>query len=198
MVGRRAPSRSAPSRPESPAQVSLPKLVTDPLWSLKAWPVLVELGEWELEIPAMCAADWLGVLMVDDLDPDDVFPGLLDEDSSRFIEDQLHAGVLDFPDVQRAALDVISIVAGRPWWVAMRLIEVAKQSWDALGGDMAKIDAASRPLGAWLDALFILIVRNIDDQKRTMFLMKLEMAPPGWGPKPEELEMSTDAFLDMA
>jgi hypothetical protein len=199
VVGRRAPSRSpsAPSDTSSKA-IQLPQLITDPVWSLKPWPVLVEVGDFELEIPAMCAADWLQVLMVEGLDSDDVFPGLLDHDSRTFIEDQMHDGVLEFEEVQRLALEIISTVSGRPWWVSLRLIEVARVSWDALGGDMAKLDATRIPLAGWLDYLFLLVVRTIDDAKRTMFLLKLEIVPAGWADAPAELEMSTDAFLAMA
>jgi hypothetical protein len=154
----------------------------------------------ELTIPAMCAADWLHVLMNAQLQADDVFPGLLDEDERQFVEDQLHSGILDLGDSQELALEIISQVSGRPWWVSLRLITIARQSWDALGGDMVKrADAAVVPLAAWLDSLFLLIVRNIDDSKRNMFLMKLELAPEGWGPAPEETAgMSADAFMAMA
>lgn len=145
----------------------------------------------------MYAADWLQLLM-SDVRPDDVFPGLLEEDDREFVEQQLHAGLLEYDDVQRLAMDIISTVCARPWWVAMRLIAVAKQSWDALGGDMAKIDPERRPLAAWLDYLFLLLVRNIDDKKRTMFLLKLEAVPEGWGEEAKEPEMSADAFLALA
>ena len=151
----------------------------------------------EVEIPALCAADWLQVLMNPDLHPDDVFPGMLVEADRAYVEDQLHSGELELLDSQQLAMEIISMAGGRPWWVTMRMIAVARVSWDALGGDMSKLDPEIRPLAAWLDHLFILLVRNIDDAKRNMFLMKLEIAPEGWGANPEELEMSTDAFLAM-
>lgn len=131
------------------------------------------------------------------LGSDDVFPGMLEEDDCNQVEKLLHSGELDIRDVQEAALEVITTVSGRPWWVALRLIQVAREYWDALGGDMAAV-RSDASIAAWLDILFTLIVRNIDDSKRTMFLMKLEMAPEGWGDNPEELEMSSDAFMAMA
>lgn len=191
MVARRAPSSPAPA---APSTISLPKLVTDPVWSLKPWPVVVTISGEDVSIPAMYAADWLQLLMTD-LHPDDVFPGLLGEGDRAYVEDCLHAGDVEYEDVQRLALDIISTVSARPWWVAMRLIAVAQQSWDALGGDMTVIDPERRPLAAWLDYLFLLIVRNIDDKKRTMFLLKLEVIPEGRGEPTKEVEMSADAFL---
>jgi hypothetical protein len=190
------PSSSAPSG----GQVSLPHLVLDPVWSLKQWPVVIDVAGQELTIPAMCAADWLHVLMNPELQADDVFPGLLGQDDRAFVEDQLHSSALALDDAQELALEIISQVSGRPWWVSLRLITIARTSWDALGGEMVeKVDASRLPLGGWLDTLFLLIVRTIDDAKRNMFLMKLELAPEGWGPPPEEaVEMSADAFMAMA
>jgi hypothetical protein len=198
VVGRRV----SPPSPEgaTSSQIVLPHLVADPVWSLKQWPVEVEVAGEVFLIPAMCAADWLQILMVDNLDPEDVFPGLLDVDEAALIEDRLHAGEFDLEEFYTVALDVVATVSGRPWWVALRLINVAKDSWDALGGELAqKGDATRLSLAAWLDVLFLLVVRNIEDSKRNMFLMKLEIAPEGWGIAPEEtMEMSGDAFLAMA
>lgn len=188
---------SSPELPAQQTQTALPRLVTDPVWSLKQWPVCIEIHGLEFTIPAMCAADWLHTLMSPSLEPDDVFPGLLPEDEYIEIERLLHQGKLDLTDTFEAAFEVISIVSGRPWWVALRLIQVARESWDAVGGDMAAV-RADASLAAWLDTLFTLLVRSVEDDKRTMFLMKLELAPEGWGPDPEELEMSQDAFLAMA
>lgn len=199
MAGRaRQPSSPSPS-PATQSQVTLPHLVTNPIWSLKLWPVVVEIAGCEYTIPALCAADWLEVLMEPTLTPEHVFPGMLDLDEQRQVDEVLHSGQMDLEEFYNLGLEAIGEISGRPWWVALRLIYVAQQSWDALGGEMAeKADAGRLSLSAWLDILFLLVVRNIDDAKRTMFLMKLELAPEGWGPDPEELEMSADAFLALA
>lgn len=196
MVGRRA----APSPSPTPSRgVSLPKLVTDPIWSLRPWPVTVQIAGEDVTIPAMPAADWLAVLMTPGLDSGDVFPGMLEEEDRSYVEDRLHAGFLDVEEFLRLGLEIISTVSGRPWWVSLRLIATASQSWDALGGELVNFDAERLSLAGWLDALFMLIVRNIDDEKRTMFLMKLELPPQGWGEEePKSLEMSADAFMAMA
>lgn len=180
--------------------IALPALVTDPIWSLKQWSVVVDVGDEEYTIPAMPAADWLRVLMVDDISIDDVFPGMLEPVDRAQVEEALHAGILTLADIQEVSLEIVSKVSGRPWWVAMRLIQCARISWDALGGEMVrKVDGSTLSLGAWLDGLFLVILRAMEESKRNMFLMKLEMPPPGWGSAvQEELEMSTDAFLAMA
>jgi hypothetical protein len=162
--------------------------------------VVVVVAGRELTIPAMCAADWLSVLMNPEMTADDVFPGLLDEEEHQFVEEALHSGVLDWEETQELGLEIISQVCGRPWWVALRLITTARGSWDALGGDMGeKVDAATASVAKWLDVFFLMVVRNIDESKRNMFLLKLEIAPEGWGDNPEEtVEMSADAFMAMA
>jgi hypothetical protein len=169
------------------------------VWSLKSWPVDVTLLGKNYTIPAMSAADWLGLLMSEPLYLDTIFPGLLDVQVQELVERKLHEGDMDLEEVYDTAFDIIATVSGRKWWVAMRLIQVARGSWDSIGGDMVrKADAERLSLAGWLDVLFIHLVRNIDDAKRTMFLMKLELPPEGWGDAQEELEMSADTFMSMA
>ena len=146
----------------------------------------------------MPAIDWLTVLMDDSFSPELVFPGLLEETDRDLVEQLLHSGALDVEDMWKLGLDIITQASGRKWYVALRLVLTAKEAWDALGGDMAAV-RSDASLSAWLDILFTLIVRNIEDSKRTMFLMKLEIVPQGWGDEePQAMEMSADAFLAMA
>lgn len=146
----------------------------------------------------MPAVDWLSILMAESFGPEDIFPGLLPDEDRLQVEDLLHTQALAVRDMWDLSLDILTEVSGRPWYVALRLVLVAKASWDALGGDLAAI-RSDASLGAWLDILFTLIVRNIEDSKRNMFLLKLELAPEGWGDKQQEaMEMSPDAFLAMA
>lgn len=159
----------------------------------------MDTGLGEYTIPAMSAADWLAVLMVSQLAAQDVFPGMLgDPAEQEEIRRQLRSGELDVFEIEDLALETISTVCGRPWWVALRLVYTAQSSWDALGGEMARrADPQRLSIAAWLDVLFLLVVQNIDNEKRTMFLMKLELAPEGWGEQTEP-EMSPESFLAMA
>lgn len=153
----------------------------------------------EYTIPAMCAADWLNILMNPKLRTDHIFPGMLDEAAQARVDELLHTGVLELQDVEDLGREIVTQVSGRPWYVALRLLYVAMDAWDALGGEMAmKADASKLPLAAWLDVLFLLINRNIENEKRTMFLMKLELPPEGSREAPEEMEMSADAFMAMS
>ena len=188
MAGRRA---SVPSIPEVP-RVTIPKLNKDPIWSLKPWPVVVTLKGRDLEIPALPAVDWLVVLMRPDLDLDDFIDELLPEADALLDED------LDLQDLYQVCLDAISAVSAMPWWIALRLIWVAREHWEILGPEMLKLDATRVPLSAWLDVLLVTTLSSMDPKDTTMFVMKLEAPPEGEETKPEDMEMSADSFLNMA
>lgn len=190
---------ASPSPSPNAGRIPVSKLVTDAIQSLRPWPVEITLAGREFQIPALPAADWLAALMVERLDLEDVLPGLLDDVEAEVVEETMLQGLLSVEDKDLVSLEVITIVSGRPWWVALRLIETARNSWDALGSEMvSKVDASKVSLSAWLDALFAVILTSIEESKRLMFQMKLEVAPEGFGPKPEELTMGSDTFMSMA
>ena len=137
----------------------------------------------------MPATDWLLILMADAIDPDDVFPGLLSEDDREFVEDLLLAETITVQDLYDTCLDIISEVSARQWWIAMRLVYIARDSWDNLGAEMilTGIDADRISLAAWLDALTALMLKLMEPSKITMFTMQLEAPPVGEEESPEEL-----------
>lgn len=163
--------------------------------SLRPFPVVVTVAGEDFEIPAMTAADWLTLLMVPNLDPFDVFPGLLDDDDVS----TLLAGDLSMAEFEQVAVDVITTASARSWWVALRLISVARDSWDVVGAEMGLkgVDATKMSLSGWLDILLLLVLRNLDPKDVQMFTMKLENPPPGMG-ESEEPTMSAEAFMAMA
>lgn len=189
------------SQPTSNDRLVLPRLVADPVWSLQPWPVILVIGELELEIPALPASAWLAVLMVGELELEDIVPGLLYPDDAELVEDALHAGRLNLEQLYELSLEVLAQVSGRAWWVALRLVELARTSWDNLAMEMVRADAAKLSLSGWLDILFVVILRAIEDSQRQMFLLKLEQPPPTAlvnGPPQEEPNMSAEEFLAMA
>jgi hypothetical protein len=113
-------------------------------------------------------------------------------------EELLYNGTLDLEELYQTCLDLITLVSARPWWVTLRLIGVAEDSWDVLGAEMIfrHIDATQLSLSAWLDVLLLVTLRSMEPKDTTMFLMRLELPPET--EKPEEMEMSSGAFLAMA
>lgn len=179
-----------------PVSRSIPTFVTDPVWSLRCWPVGVEVAGVSVDIPALPAADWLAVLAAQPLDLEDVFPGLA-PDGPETVDDLLFSGALSLDELYRIILDVITTVTGRPWWIAMRLITSAVKSWSIVGAKLvlSGVDAERVSLSAWLDAVFMIIVEGTPEDQLTMFLSQLEFPPPGFAP-PLEIAMERDAFMD--
>lgn len=193
---RTRPPPSGGAGPSAPSpRVVIPSHTHDPVSSLQPWPVELELAGKVYTFPALPAVDWLSVLMADPVDPDrillDLCPGghepLFDED-------------LDQELLGTALLDVIEQVAGRKWWIALRLIGVVRANWNVLGAEMfyRHINPATLSLSAWLDVMLVITIRAMDPKDVAMFTSRLEIPPAGEETALEDMEMSTDQFLSMA
>lgn len=174
----------------------LPQLVTDPIWSLRPWPVVVEFQGRSLEIPALPAADWLQVLMSDQ-GLYGIFPGLLRERDVDWVEERLFYDDLNVQALENLQLDVLSQVAGRPWYVAQKLVAVARGAWDTIGAELVmQADASRLSIAGWLDVLYLVILRAMDENKKQLFVSELGIPPVGYATEdPQEMEMSESAFL---
>lgn len=181
------------SAPEQPP-VQVPNLLSSPVWSLKPWPVVVTLAGQEFEIPAMSAASWLSCLMEEELDLEDVFPGLTGREDEVF--DLVLDGLTTMDAIELSALEVVSAVSGRPWWVAMKLIGAARGSWQILGAALIqKVDPSVVSLSAWLDVLLLEIMDRMKPEQAQMFALRLEVPPPELAEDAEEPEMDASAFM---
>lgn len=168
----------------------MPQWDTDPIWSLRIWPVTVNVAGQDLEVPAMSAADWLTVLMQPDLTLDDLLdliPGV----------DQVVAEAdLGADEWTEVCLDMITTVSARSWWITMRLIGVAASSWDSLGAAMLRrVDAEKVSLAAWLTVLTATLIDLMDPKDVTMALARIEAPPPQVAKKPDLPEMTQDQWL---
>lgn len=186
--------RPSVSEPDTP-QVHIPQQTKDPVWSLKPWPVTLVVTGQEITFPAATAADWLSVLMVEPFDLDDVVR-VLAVDGERFLFDE-DLG----EELGEACLEVISSVAGRPWWQAMRLISVASANWNTVGGEMLYrgIFPDQLSLSAWLDVLLLVVIKLMDPKQVTMFTLQLEKPPVEViDGEAEEMVMDRNQFLSMS
>lgn len=198
MVVRRpsaARSQAAQSVPEG-STIQVPKLNRDPIWSLRPWPIDIRVAGTDIRIPPLCATDWLSYLMLPEPNLD-----LLVSDLIPDLEDLVYDGLVDLEIFYETVLEVISCVAARPWWVAMRLISVSRVQWDILGPQLLeRVDPNAASLSAWLDFLLVTILAAMDPKKTTMFVMQLEAVPDLAGKKEDpfdEMEMNAGAFLSM-
>lgn len=189
-----------PSPDSGGSRFTVPKLNRDPIQSLSPYSILLTVGGRDMEIPALPAVDWLSILMVDDPNLDDIFPGLLTIEDTDLVDDLIISGKLDLDECEDIILSVIETVSARPWWVTIKLIETARVSWDLLGGELALrgIDPTHISLSSWLDALLLTVIKNMDPKEVTMWCLKLEAPPPDVKVDEAELEMDSSQFMAMA
>lgn len=167
------------------------------MWSLKPWPAVVLLGGREFTIPAMGAADWLAYLMQSSPDVDGLILDFLGG-----TDELLYTGKITIEELYEAALNLISTVCARPWWVALRQTSVARGAWQVLGPKMLeRVDFERVSIAAFLDVLLVVTLENIDPKSVAMFVLKLEAVPSEVAaeqPIPiDSMEMDRGAFLSL-
>lgn len=175
-------------------RVTVPHQTTDPIWSLKSWPVTLEIAGQDWLIPAASAADWLSVLMPNPVDLDEMVRVMVVDGESLLFDESIGT------ELEELCLDVISMVSGRPWWQALRLISVAVANWNVLGGEMLYrgIIPDQVSLSQWLDVLLLVTLRSMDPKDVMMFTLQLENPPVDViDVEADEMEMSRDQFLSM-
>lgn len=191
---------AATRTPQSPDRIAVPRLNRDPVQSLTPFPVEVSIGGRDYTIPALPASVWLSVIMVDNMDMSDIFPGLLEEEDQDEFEERVIYGNLEMDELQETILGVIEVASARHWYVTLRLIEMARTSWDVLGGELGLkgIDPTRMSLAHWLDVLVLITIRSMEPKDVQMWTMKLEAPPPNVEPDEEDTAISESAFMAMA
>lgn len=153
----------------------------DPLASLRCRPVDVELAGWVYRIAALPAADWIEATLAGDWGV--VFPGLLrDAGLERDAWGALLRGQIGPEDVRAAAWRALTAAAGRPWWVAQRLVGAAthERQGGAVVGALVRagFDFERQPFGAFLDAVYSFAIEGANEDQRLKLNMELNTPPP--------------------
>lgn len=172
----------------------------DPLGSLRPWELIVELGGREYTIRAAYADEWLAILLADPLDLSDIIPGMMGEDDQSEFADATWDGRVSDSDIEEASLEIIREVSGRDWWWVLHLLWSAAGAWMVVYGKMVAqgVDPSRVPLGAFLDAMYLMCVQSMDRDQRSEFDRMLEKPPAGI--VPEEVideDAEAAAFLNM-
>jgi hypothetical protein len=167
------------------------------VWSLKPWPATVLLGAVEFTIPAMAAADWLAYLMQPAPDIDGMILDLFDGG-----EELLYTEKVTVEDLYETCLELVAMVCARPWWVALRQINIARSSWHILGPKLLeRVDLERVSIAAFLDVLLVVTLESMEPKETAMFILKLEAVPAELAteqPAPiDSMEMDRGAFLSM-
>lgn len=177
----------------------IPNLISNPVWSLKPWPVQVSFGDFTVEIPAHPATWWLSILMDPDMEFMDLFPDSLEPEEQEAVWDLFIDGSMADVDLAHLVLDIVATASGRPWWVAMRLIAFMQDRWASFGAELLYrgVDSNRLSLSAWLDVALLVIMKNLKKEDATMFSLQLENPPPEERASEPEPTMTSDAFLAM-
>lgn len=155
-----------------------------------------------IEIPPVPASSWLTYLLTSEPDLDALVNDLMPELEEYYFENDLSYNAM-FLQV----LDILSSVSARSWWIAFRLISVATNSWHVIGPRLmtSGIDATQISLAAWLDAVLLITMENMEPKHATMFTLQLEAPLPkevmralGTEIEQEEITMDRSAFMAMA
>lgn len=181
-----------PASPPEQPQVPVPHTNRNPIQSLRPAPIAILVGGKEYEIPALPAADWLEIFTRSDWIADDILMDLANVPPGDILE-------MDPLDIDDLAIEILEEVSARHWWVANRLIRVVMSTWDVMGPETMfhGVDAGKVSLAAWLDAVLVLLMRRINDDQASMFVMQLEAPPMGEELPSEEMEMSEGEFLSL-
>lgn len=187
-----------PSSAPDTSKITVPSLNKDPVQSLQPWPVELSITGREFVIPALSAADWLTVLMVENLELADIFPGLLEDPEA--VEDLIMSGSLGIDEMEEVVLSIVEVASARRWWITLRLVEMARNSWDVVGAELLLrgVDATRVSLAGWLDMMLLVSLRSMDPKDVQMFTNKLESPPPSTKVEEAEMEISASQFMTMA
>lgn len=167
----------------------------DPLASLSRAGLWIPLGDSDFFLPYVSARVWLTTLYGNG-SIYRIIPGFLHEADQIHVENMLEDLDLDLEEIKVAALDAITLCAGRDWWFVVKLLAVVRASWDRVNGHMvlAGVDPDRVSLGEWLDAVYQVVLDHTDPNKISSLVSQLKMPPEGVVVDPSS-EENDDAFF---
>ena len=176
--------------------------VVDPEASLALWDLDVDLGGRRFTVPALPASGWFPVILSADVySVLDMLVSTGGEDPEDPM-DLVLAGTVPADELGKICLQAVEEVAGRPFQVAYVLAVAAESQWQMINGrlSLAGFDWDERPIGAALDAIFMIILEGMHtEEKRKEFLALLDQAVPA-NPeaRPEDAAKAETEFANLA
>lgn len=159
-------------------------MASDLVASLRPWPIEdVVLGDVTYRVAALPAADWLAILLPENISLWAIVPELLEPDATEHFEDLIVSGAFGHADWEQLCWELVAIAAGRPWWTALYLLGNAKHHShvEIVKGQLAlhAVDATRISLASWLDAVYGIFTRNMAPPDRQKFDIALNRPPRG-------------------
>lgn len=173
----------------------------DPEASLALWDLDVELGGRHFTVPALPASGWFPILL--SVDVYQVLDMLMSTDGDDPYDptDLLLDGTVRAEELGERCLQAIEEVAGRPFQVAYILAVAAQSQWQMINGrlSLAGFSWDTEPLGAALDAIFMIILEGMHtEEKRKEFLALLDQAVPAEAKISADPEKAETEFANLA
>jgi hypothetical protein len=195
--GRPRGSASTGETPSTTVRVS--PTDADPLAALRISRIAVDLGDRRFIIPALPARDWLEVLLDEDLNPEEIFPGFCGTDDIIAVNQMLLDGEVTMDQMTEAIYSVLEQATGRRWWVAIRLCRTIRAGWDRIGGRLAShgVTPFDVPLAYWLDGAYdavLGLIMEADPKGLGSFTQKLTAPPPGMAKALFDRTRANEAF----
>lgn len=159
-------------------------------------PVTFLKRSWLLTNPS--AYQWMLAVHADPNDLSRIFPGLIRPRDVPAMSEIVELGELE--DLERrwrnTARKALGRASGRDWWRAANMIQKALDSWTVLNGSLmlAGINSRELPLDSWLDAAYVQMMRNLDDNERTKLEFELNRPPKTGGIQMTASRQSLAAF----
>jgi len=169
----------------------------DPIASLTAWPINLNIGGRQYTIPAEPASTWL-LALLDEFGSFEAVIEMFSVADKAQIEQDVIDGTLDEQDKTKAFRDAVEIAAGRPWWVVVNYLNLLRGFWARFHGRIliSGLNPEQVSLGAYLDAAHYAFIENRDEQAAQKILNFLETPPPGLEIELDE-DVEGDTFLAM-
>lgn len=143
------------------------------------------------DFPALDTIEWLRLILADPLSLYVIFPEKLGPAAIEAVEDLLWNEQATIDEVETTALEILAAAADRPWWTALRLINLARNSWEIVHVNSAQ----GVPLAGWLDQVWSKALTHCDPKKITA--LRQEMDTPPKGLKVEvDFDAEEQAFLN--
>lgn len=151
----------------------------DGLAAVRCWPVEFQIGDDWFRIDARPAVDWIVPLV--DQDWLGIVPGLVSCDGpGEDIDDLVDADRISTTDLIGAARDAVATSSGMAWWSAFRLARIPIADLDMAGAlVIARVDPTIVSLGAYLSAVYRILMTDRDKGQRAKIDMDLEKVPKG-------------------
>lgn len=156
--------------------------------------VQVDAGGRRWDVHGESAREWIEACLSPRC-PWTVFPWMVHDSERPAAVDLLALGDVDDVEARTAGFSAIKHASGRPWWEALRLVEIANDRDGFMLGRLvvSGVDPGRVSFASWCSAVYTLYTDGADPKELMKWQMKFK-APPS---VPEAFDSEEDDFMSM-